>query len=205
MQKIKLVSLEPPLDAILRRLGYSKHKTQADSEVLNDIRQQIIESMSYIHPIAHVEESKILIKEPDMVALSNGLVIESVKVANILAPCRSVSLIVCTIGSDVGDIVRGYSGSGEMAKSVVWDAIGSEAVEAFAEYIHEVLRQKYTMMGYESTIRYAPGYGDLPTSVHEKLLPLMEAESIGIRYDAESYLLMPEKSISALIGWKRKE
>jgi hypothetical protein len=50
-------------------------------------------------------------------------------------------------------------------------------------------------------MRYSPGYGDLGTEVHSFMLPLLDAGGIGVSYHPDSFILVPEKTISAFTGW----
>jgi cobalamin-dependent methionine synthase I len=53
-------------------------------------------------------------------------------------------------------------------------------------------------------MRDSPGYGDLGTDIQPDILRLLDAGKIGIACQPESFILIPEKSITAIIGWERK-
>lgn len=53
-------------------------------------------------------------------------------------------------------------------------------------------------------MRYSPGYGDLDLEIQPKLLKLLDGEQIGITTNS-SHLLLPQKSITALIGLSDRE
>jgi hypothetical protein len=199
----RLFSIEPPLNRVLSRLGYHKTKTVADADQIAGIKETLSESLPYIHPMGHAAEEKIQAIDPTSVTLSNGLIIRSEKISELFRYCRSVSLIACTIGGDLEKLPEEATAAGEMTRAVVLDAIGSEAVEAFIEYIHGAITQKMQMLGYRSTMRFSPGYGDLPTSIQPHLLNLLEAHKIGLSCHPESFLLQPQKSVTAFVGWEK--
>jgi hypothetical protein len=88
-----------------------------------------------------------------------------------------------------------------MTRAVILDAVASEAVETFADHVNEILAREHSLSGLKPTMRFSPGYGDLRTDIHTKLLPLLESERIGIRSHPQNFILYPEKTISAVIGW----
>lgn len=199
----RLFSIEPPLDRVLSRLGYHKTKTVAEPEQMAVIKETVSESLPYIHPLGYTSEEKIQSIDTVSVTLSNGLIIRSTRISELFHYCRSVSLIACTIGGEIETLVDEANTAGEMARAVILDAIGSEAVEAFVEYIHGAITQKMQMMGYRSTMRFSPGYGDLPTAIQPHLLNLLEAHKIGLTCHPESFLLQPQKSVTAFVGWEK--
>jgi cobalamin-dependent methionine synthase I len=50
-------------------------------------------------------------------------------------------------------------------------------------------------------MRFSPGYGDWTLDNQPQVLQLAEAERIGITL-TESNIMIPRKSVSAVIGWK---
>jgi len=53
------------------------------------------------------------------------------------------------------------------------------------------------------TPRFSPGYGDLSLDHQKGLLKYVEADKIGISL-SETMVMLPEKSITAVIGWKER-
>lgn len=201
VREIVLTTLSPDLSSVLGRLGYNPNKTQIDETMRDQIVETIRWAAPFIRPKAHVMETSILKKSPDTTTLEGGLQFKSSKVAALLSNATSASLMVCTIGNDLKDETDKAIKAGEMTRAVILDAIASEAVEALADHVTEVLAREHRLRGLKPTMRFSPGYGDLKTDVHDRLLPLLEAEKIGVSCHPENFILKPEKSISALIGW----
>ena len=63
---------------------------------------------------------------------------------------------------------------------------------------------KIKKAGYERTMRFSPGYGAWPLQAQEILLPLCEADKIGIKL-TDTDIMIPRKSVSAVIGWRRAD
>jgi hypothetical protein len=86
-----------------------------------------------------------------------------------------------------------------MTEAMVMDAFGSEAVEGVVNTLCTRLRESER----ESvpTRRFSPGYGDWDLSAQRAVLEELGAAEIGIGV-GDSSILIPEKSVTAIMGWK---
>lgn len=84
--------------------------------------------------------------------------------------------------------------------SVIADAVGSEFVEGGIDYIHNLLQNRDRKFGkFLLKMRFSPGYQDLLLSYQRDIHNILSLDKIGIKL-SESYIMYPEKSITALIG-----
>lgn len=203
VREMVLPTILPSLQNVLGRMGYNPNKTELDGSIRDRIIEAVQWAGQFIHPAAHVLDLNILKKETGLVLLEEGLALHSEKLTHILSGAQSVSLMVCTIGNALKDKTAEDSNAGNMTRAVILDAIASEAVEAFADYITEILARERGLQGLRPTMRYSPGYGDLQTDIHRDLLPLLEADKIGISHHPDNFILFPEKTITAVVGWTR--
>ena len=59
--------------------------------------------------------------------------------------------------------------------------------------------------GYNFTWRFSPGYGDFPIDLQQKFLEILDApKRIGVN-TTENMLLVPRKSVTAVIGLSKGE
>ncbi|MFA5148856.1 MAG: hypothetical protein WC491_07010 [Candidatus Omnitrophota bacterium] len=79
------------------------------------------------------------------------------------------------------------------------DAVGSEAVEALADRIDAIVTKNARAEGFSTVTRFSPGYGDWTVFDQGKLLKALKASKIGVRA-TKSYIMVPEKSVTACIG-----
>ncbi len=119
-----------------------------------------------------------------------------------LMGCFRVTLFACTIGSGLEERIRWYFSKKEGTKGFILDGIGSVAVEGLAEKINLAITEKAEEEGYSTVSRFSPGYGDWRLSDQKIIFGLLRPEQIGIDLN-ERYLMIPEKSITAVVGWKR--
>ncbi len=121
-----------------------------------------------------------------------------------LIGCFRVTLFACTIGSKLEERIRWYFSKREETKGFILDGIGSVAVEGLAEKINLIITGEAEGEGYSTVSRFSPGYGDWGLSDQKMIFGLLRPEQIGIELN-ERYLMIPEKSITAVVGWKGRE
>jgi hypothetical protein len=192
--------IQPPINKVLSRMGYNYKKSEITEDLMFSIQKEINEARTYIQPSAVSITLEITKIDSDTVNLERDITLKSVKLAKLLEKSKSVIIFACTIGDGVEKRSAEYIGVGEMTKGIIWDAIGSEAVEASADFINGVIAQEMQIMKKSITKRFSPGYGDLKTDVHSDIMPLLETEDLGIGFDKKNFILKPEKSITAIIG-----
>ena len=113
-----------------------------------------------------------------------------------LEGCHTAVMMCATIGSEIDKLIR-ISQISDMARAVVLDSFASVAVEQVCQKVDEILAEKYS--GKYMTFRFSPGYGDWDLREQAEVVALANAEAIGITL-TDSLMLMPRKSITAIIG-----
>ena len=146
--------------------------------------------------IKDISENKVILDKSETL-------INSKKIAGILKDCEYCSLFVSTIGPQLEGRVA------EMEKdnpsgAFYLEHVGNWMAEYMAEAINQRISQAITKAGFIPKKRYSAGYGDWPLESQKEILELTGARRIGV-FISESYLMIPRKSVSALIGWGRKE
>lgn len=118
-------------------------------------------------------------------------------IANHLDGCEKAILMCATLGAEIDKLIR-ISQISDMAKAVVLDSFASVAVEQECNKVDEIIAEKYN--GYNMTFRFSPGYGDYPISLQQDFLRMLDApRKIGLTTN-DNYLLMPTKSVTAVLG-----
>lgn len=170
------------------------HDENANERVRDVVRRGLEEGKELIDAKAVVEEFAISDRGEEFVEIGDsGLRIESKNVAALLKDCEKVSLFACTVSSD-------FKVEGEALQGLVFDAIGSVAVEKLAERVNEKVGERAEGEGFRVTQRYSCGFADWGLSDQRKILELLHGEEIGLKVN-EANILIPRKSITALIGW----
>ena len=125
--------------------------------------------------------------------------IEGTKIGKHLAGCDKVILLAVTVGEAIEDMVTKRFADGEYASSVLLDAAATTAVEQLADGMEKAIKPKMAAQGYGMRWRFSPGYGDWPLEQQPELIRVTKCESIGITL-SESKMLVPRKSVTAIIG-----
>lgn len=125
--------------------------------------------------------------------------IEGKKIGKHLEACDKVILLSATVGDDIEEEVTKRFQNGEYATSVLLDAAATTAVEQIADGMEKAIKPQMAAQGYSMRWRFSPGYGDWPLDQQPELIRTTHAEEIGVSL-SESKMLVPRKSITAIIG-----
>lgn len=118
-----------------------------------------------------------------------------------LQGCEKAVIMCATSGVEVDKLIR-RAQICDMAKAVVFDAMGSVVVEEICNKVDELVAQEFSE--YYTTWRFSPGYGDYPIQLQKDFLQLLDApRKIGLCTN-DSYILTPMKSVTAIIGLSKK-
>ena len=122
---------------------------------------------------------------------------EGSDIKELLAPCSDAVLMAATLGSEVEALLRRWQHR-DMAQAAVLDALASAAVENvcsnFCADLQAALAPSFL------TGRFSPGYGDFPLTQQGELCRLLDvSRRIGVSL-TESGLMLPQKSVTAIIG-----
>lgn len=116
-----------------------------------------------------------------------------------LKDCQEVILFAATLGAGVDLLLRRYSRL-SMSRAVVLQACAAARIESYCNEINDKLKAEAAEEGLYLRPRFSPGYGDLPLSCQPDFCRVLEAEkTVGITL-TESFLMMPSKSVTAVIG-----
>ena len=84
-------------------------------------------------------------------------------------------------------------------KSVIFDAVGSEQIEALCDTFCEYIKEEKNA---EITPRFSAGYGDLPLLFQREIFKILGCEkNIGLTLNS-SLIMSPNKSVTAIFGIK---
>jgi len=125
--------------------------------------------------------------------------IEGTKIRCHLALAEKVIFMAVTIGDTVEEQITAHFQEGKYSHSLLLDAAATTAVEQAADAMEKTIRQKIVPQGYEMLWRFSPGYGDWDIHFQPEMIRLSQATNIGISL-TESMMLLPRKSITAVIG-----
>lgn len=125
--------------------------------------------------------------------------IEGNKIRNFLHTAEKLIFLSITIGDAVEKSITDCFKAGQYAYSLLLDAAATAAVENAGDEMEKHLRHLFQSKGYQLLPRFSPGYGDWDIKFQPVMLSLAQAAAIHISL-TESFMLVPRKSITAVIG-----
>ena len=118
-----------------------------------------------------------------------------------IAGCGEVYLVCGTLGARFDSFQRRLSASSG-ADALIAQAIGTALIEKWMDMVEDEMRGELAP-GERLLARYSPGYGDFPLSAQRVMLALLDASRrVGVSL-TDTLLMVPSKSVSAVIGVKR--
>ena len=120
-----------------------------------------------------------------------------------LAGCRDAYLVCGTLGTGVDALQRRLSvNSG--ADALIVQALGAAYMESWMDEMEDAIRAELAP-GESIILRYSPGYGDWPLAAQRDLLEMLDSSrTVGVSL-TDNMLMVPSKSVSAVIGVRSQE
>lgn len=193
--RIKANELEISEQETMRYMGIEHG--EADGQVLDAARRAIQSVKEAASPQA-VWHSFPLDVHGTKVSFG-GVCIESCLLVRFLT-CRgtskSIALFASTLGPRVDSLIR-REGARNALLACALQGAGAAAIESFADktciHIHKECKDKI------NTLRYSPGYGDVPLEVQKVFFTLLDCRKIALTL-MDTLVMAPEKSVTAFVG-----
>lgn len=186
-------------DDILKEMGYGR--VQPSEEVVALVVAMFEESKLVATPFCafRLFSGRVL---DDRVFLDEGTSFTVGKILSpLLAGSEQFALFAATAGEGFHNYQRRLAEEGDMVRCFIADVIGTCLVEAVGDYMGQLLRRMIVPLRH--TNRFSPGYCGWKLTEQRPLFALLKGNPCGIRL-SDVCLMIPEKSISGIIGIGRK-
>lgn len=192
-------TLEGNRREILRYLGYGGQK--ADAAVTELIDSCVEELKAAVNPKYLSREFPLVLDEE---RIDGGCFrTESRNLRRNLEDCRGIIVFAATLGTGADYLLGRYSRV-KMSRAVVLQAVAAALLEEYCNLACGRIAGEYQEKGLFLRPRFSPGYGDFPLDVQPGLLDALEAgKRLGIKL-TDSLLMMPSKSVTAVMGISQK-
>lgn len=194
---------------ILRYLkGGNGQVNQLISEEVNEqihalIDSQLSECFNVISPKNITRRFKLKMHD-GVIELSDQMdqcvsLIHSNDLFHFLEGAHEVVLGALTLGSEISKRIEKKMLI-KPSEGIVLNACASVIADAYADYLQNELLSELDTESLYISQRFSPGYGDLALTAQESISNLLEMRKrIGV-YLTEQYQMLPEKSITFIIG-----
>ncbi|MBI3585354.1 MAG: hypothetical protein HY096_15565 [Nitrospinae bacterium] len=200
---IKEIKITIDFKEVLKELGFKQVSTILTPPMEKMIKEEIEKAEGLINPKADfISFNLTSVTEDEITSDFDTLRFKTKYLSKHLIGCSRASLFVCTIGSRLEESIKGYFTGGEQTRAYIMNGIGSAAVEEVANYVNQLIIKEAEKEGFETVKRFSPGYGDWNLLDQKAIFGVLNPSSIGVAL-SERCFMMPEKSVSAIVGWKK--
>lgn len=182
-------------DEALRYMGFNQN-INIDNIVplLRKCEEDLINSANirYCYKIFDIER-----KENNICLVNTNLQLTGKSILNHLDNCSKAVLMACTLSDMVDKLINKYNIT-DMTSALIADAMASAMIEQVCNKVEEIIKEELNIKN--MTWRFSPGYGDLPIDIQQRFIQVINAEKqIGLTV-TDSNILIPRKSVTAVIG-----
>ena len=185
---------------VLRYLGYRDE--EADGQIISQIKLMSEELASEVNSknIFSVWDCKT---SQDTVTLGE-IIINSLDLARHLCGCEKAVLLAATLGTGADNLLRRYNAL-DMEKALVAQAVCTVMIEEYCDAVVCEASQNALLEGLYPITRFSPGYGDFDIIWQKDILKLLDCEKRIALTLTEGYMLIPSKSVTALVGFGKEK
>ncbi len=185
---------------VLRYLGYAGQPMDEDfrarfDRVVDECEREA--APRYVRAVFQLDREHS--DENAVVLAGCGLVLEGFDIVRHLNGAQEAVLLACTLGEACERGLRRRKATSP-ADALMYDAAASALVEAVANETESAAVEEAMARGLRTNFRFSPGYGDFPLQVQRAFLDVLDApRRIGLSATPDC-LLVPTKSVTAVIG-----
>jgi len=192
--------VEVPRQSIYRRLGSCPSLTRISADRQRTVDEAIDEAVQVIQLQGAYCRAGITERSGNQVLLDTGDRFVSRDIVTFLQRCDEVFCMAATSGPDIVDQIQRLSTVEDTTKAVIFDAVASEMTDAALQWLMEYAqRQMYRQQRLLMKKRFSCGYGDFSLAHQKVFYTLLHLSELHITL-TEQYILIPEKSVTALSG-----
>ncbi|MFA6715935.1 MAG: vitamin B12 dependent-methionine synthase activation domain-containing protein [Victivallaceae bacterium] len=202
---INNIPLPVPERKIYSRLGHNRYLTEMSAAQRKKIESAISRGVSLCRLRGVWRRFEIKERTEEQIEFGDGNIFASRKLAELLKDSGSLVLFAVTAGTDIVAGAEELAVHSDGVGALTYDAVGSEMVDAAAEWIQQYLNRQLKR-GNEilTKRRFSPGYGDLDLKNQALLFKLLEIEKLGVKL-TKDFLMLPEKTVTAIAGIQKIE
>ena len=189
-----------PVKEVRRYWGYYGPITDPESDTLIAEAIKAYEKESEPRSVCRTFPVSI---DGDLIHIGDD-VLESRALARNLKGCSEAVLFAATVGPACDRLVK-RAEIRSSALAACYQAAGAAAVEAFCDELNDKITEEARSRGLFTRPRFSPGYGDLNIESQKIWFRLLDiTKNTGISL-TDSYLMVPTKSVTAIIGLSDKD
>lgn len=191
---IKARFSQPDIEMVLERIRMPEDA--ADALFINRVRKHLETAEKTARPKLVYRIFDTLENAAGICLVGTDTVLTGEDIRMHLAGCDKAALLALTLGTEPERLLLRSA----PADAMILDGCFSVLTEQVCDNFEADLRNKLLESGMYLTGRYSPGYGDLPLSLQGEILSILNAERITGLTVSGSGILIPRKSVTAVLG-----
>ncbi len=197
IRKIRGLKIKLRRREILRHLKYDSRTGPLAPPEDEAIQKGIQKAYTLIYPSVVY---KTLLRETDeFKSAAEKILLKSGKTGEIASSARALTFMAATAGDKIEEEINILKKE-NLSAAFILDAAGSEAAEQAVNFVSGLINRDAKEMECYAGLRVSPGYGGWEPEANKKIIKLLEAGKIGIKY-LPSGIISPRKSVTAVQGW----
>lgn len=193
------MTVKPNKAEILRNLGYKDIK-KVPGDVHAEVEKALEESSSLISPKVCYENFNFTVdKSAKKILLSGGNYFSGDYIVKNLSSADYITVAITTLGPGIDEKSASYFQAGDYMRGMIFDCIGSSALNALNRLFWLELVKKVKESGNGITHRLSPGHNDWDIKDQATVFKLLDTGSIGVTLN-DSFMMNPVKSLSVVYG-----
>lgn len=196
-KQIELENLN--MQEALRYLGNRGHTPkEAFLALMKECEKEVLAHAipRYVYRVFDLEECQQGIR-----AKGTDFVLKGQDIKQHLKNCEKAVFFAATVSENIDRLIR-IAQVSDITKAFIIDSLASVATEQLCDKFEQIIKEQLPQ--YYQTFRFGLGYGDLPVEQQKDFVRLVNAQKqIGLSV-SESYMLIPSKSVTAVLGLSRE-
>lgn len=200
MQLYNFASIPPPsvTERIYARMGFREGKTKVSQEKIDLYERYMREALGLLELKGVAARWPITRRSPVRVEIGEAA-FDSKLLASLAGTCGELLGMAVTAGAKIVEAIHSCE-KNDLTRSVVYDATASEVVDGCFDWIQKYMQQTLRPENRQLLAkRISCGYADFSLSNQKIFFQLLQLDTLGITL-TESFMLVPEKSASAVTG-----
>lgn len=190
--------IDVDINDVLDFMGYSDEKPASKRlfETAHEMRERCLDlvrprSVYGVYEIREVNGGGVHIGDAEF----KGQILKRILSGSVVA-----AVAVGTVGGDIDDEIERLNSRGDTVSALILDTMGIVALmRARISFLRELYDREAKPRGFSTTPPYGPGQCNWEIGEQGELFTLVDAGSVGVGL-TESYLMVPKKSVSGIIG-----
>lgn len=182
---------------VLRYLGHRGQEMEPELDrLIDEMREKCLESAN---PRYYWKVFDIISSDGQPALAGTGVILKGGDIKKHLSGATKCAVMAATLGFEVERAMLRLGRRSPTAE-VIYNAACTALIESVADVCQREVEAYARAHELVTSYRYSPGYGDFPLSQQPEVLGVIEAGTrLGIAL-TDSMLMLPKKSVSALMG-----